>query len=68
MPNVGRNKYAGGVKINGLPRKPAGESKMKMIFTIDIYGILKVKFYSLDNGNWDFYTLDINGLLDDYKK
>lgn len=68
MPNFGTNKFAGGVQIKGLPLKPAGEAIMKMIFTIDIYGILKVKFYSLDNGNSDNYTVDVKGLLDDYRK
>ena len=68
MPNFGTNKYPGGVQINGLPLKPEGEAKMKIIFTIDIYGILNVKFYSLDNGNSDNYTVDIKGLLDDYQK
>ena len=67
MPNFGTNKYAGGVHIKGLPLKPKGEAQLKMIFTIDIYGILKVKFYSLDNGNSDYYTVDVKGLLDDYK-
>ena len=68
MPNFGTNKYPGGVQIKGLPLKPEGEAKMKIIFTIDIYGILNVKFYSLDNGNSDNYTVDIKGLLDDYQK
>lgn len=68
MPNMSTNKHKGGVIVRGLPLKPAGEARLKMIFTIDIYAILKVKFYSLDNGNSDYYTADINGLLDDYKK
>ena len=68
MPNFGTNKFAGGVLINGLPLKPKGKAKMKIIFTIDIYGILNVKFYSLDNGNSDNYTVDIKGLLDDHQK
>ena len=68
MPNFSTNKHPGGVIVKGLPPKPAGEARLKMIFTIDIYAILKVKFYSLDNGNSDYYTVDINELLDDYKK
>jgi len=68
MPNFGTNKYPGGVHVTGLPPKPKGEARLKMIFTIDIYGILKVKFYSLDNGNSDDYTVAVKGLLDDFKK
>ncbi len=63
MPNKSRNKQPGGVIIRNLPRKPQGEAKMKMIFTIDIYGELKVNFYSLDNGIYDNYGVNINGLL-----
>jgi hypothetical protein len=65
MPNQSTNRQASGVVIYGLPPKPAGEARMKMIFTIDIYGQLKVKFYSLDNGRSDYYGVDIKGLLAD---
>ena len=67
MPNKSKNKQPGGVVLYGLPPKPMGEAKMKMIFTIDIYGQLKVKFYSLDNGHDDYYNVDINGLLTEVK-
>ncbi len=63
MPKQSTNRYSGGVVIRGLPAKPAGQAKMKMVFTIDIYGILKVNFYSLDNGRSDYYQVDVNGLL-----
>lgn len=65
MPNQSTNKQPGGVVIRGLPLKPAGEARMKMIFTIDIYGQLRVKFYSLDNGRSDYYQVDVKGLLKD---
>lgn len=65
MPNQSTNKQPGGVVIRGLPPKPAGEASMKMIFTIDIYAQLKVKFYSLDNGRSDYYQVDVKALLAD---
>ena len=63
MPKQGRNGKSGGVKLEGLPILPAGEARMKMIFTIDIYAILKVKFYSLDNGIADYFTIDVKNLV-----
>jgi hypothetical protein len=65
MPNQSTNGEPGGVIVRGLPLKPAREAKMKMIFTIDIYAQLKVKFYSLDNGQSDYYQVDAKGLLSD---
>lgn len=65
MPRQSSNGQEGGVVLRGLPAKPEGEAKMKMIFTIDIYGRLKVKFYSLDNGKSDYYAVDVNGILED---
>lgn len=64
MPNKGKNGLAGGVVIRGLPKLPAGEAKMKMIFTIDLYAKLQVKFYSLDNGRSDFYRVDVKNLVE----
>ncbi len=64
MPNKGINGLAGGVVIRGLPKLPAGEARMKMIFTIDLYAKLQVKFYSLDNGRTDFYRVDVKNLVE----
>lgn len=57
------NKQMGYVQVNNLPRMPAGEAKLKFIFTIDIYGKLLVRFYSLDNGRSDYFRTDLNSLL-----
>ncbi len=65
MPGLSANRKAGGVVVHGLPPKREGEAKLKMIFTIDIYGDLRVKFYSLDNGRSDYFNIDIKGLLTD---
>jgi hypothetical protein len=65
MPNQGLNKHPGGVIVRDIPPKPAGEAKLRIIFSIDIYGQLKVRFYSLDNGSNDLYWCDINSLLAD---
>lgn len=53
------------MKINGLPKKPAGEAKMKYHFTIDIYGNLKMEKFSLDNGIRQIITKKITGLLEE---
>ena len=53
------------MKIYGLPKRPAGEAKMKYHFTIDIYGNLKMEKFSLDNGIRQSITNKITGLLDE---
>ncbi|UAB83327.1 hypothetical protein INR75_14210 [Zunongwangia sp. SCSIO 43204] len=63
MPNKGANGQIGGVIIRGLPKLPARKARMKLIFTIDLYAKLVVKFYSLDNGREDFYRVDIKNLV-----
>jgi len=65
MPNQSTNRKESGVIIRGLPAKPKGEAKMKIIFTINIFGQLKVKFYSLDNGRTDYYSVNVNGIIAD---
>jgi hypothetical protein len=65
MPSKGINGLAGGVVIRGLPKLPAGKARMKMIFTIDLYAKLQVKFYSLDNGRTDFYRMDVKNLVEE---
>jgi len=62
------NNPIGRVNVIGLPRKLQGEAKLKFIFTIDIYGKLRVKFYSLDNGQSDHFSTDVNGLLSTLNK
>jgi len=53
------------MQINGIPKKPAGEAKMKYHFTIDIYGILRMEKFSLDNGVKQIITKKIKGLLEE---
>ena len=65
MPGKGSNGKIGGVVVRGLPPKPQGEAELKFIFTIDLYGMLQVKFYSLDNGRSDFFSVNVKGLLAD---
>lgn len=65
MPGKGSNGKIGGVVVRGLPSKPQGEAELKFIFTIDLYGSLKVRFYSLDNGRSDYFSVNVNGLLAD---
>jgi len=68
MPGKSSNGKVGGVVVRGLPPKPEGECKLKIIFTIDLYGKLKIKYYSLDNGISDNFTVDINGLITEVVK
>ena len=51
--------------ISGLPKKPAGEAKMKYHFTIDIYGNLRMEKFSLDNGVRLVINRRIMGLLEE---
>lgn len=51
--------------INGLPKKPASEAKMKYSFTIDLKGNLKMEKYSLDNGEKRTLNADITKLLEE---
>ena len=53
------------MKINGLPKKPAGEAKMKYHFTIDIYGNLRMEKFSLDNGIRQIINKKITGLIEE---
>lgn len=36
------------MSLKGLPEKPAGEAEIKYLFTIDIYGTLRMEMFSLD--------------------
>jgi hypothetical protein len=36
------------MSLDGLPEKPAGEAEIKYVFTIDIYGKLRMEMFSLD--------------------
>lgn len=62
-PFASNNKELGKVEVSRLPLKPAGQAKLKCIFTIDIYGELRVRFYSLDNGRSSYFSIDVNGLI-----
>lgn len=57
------NLQKGAVKVSGLPLKPAGSVRLKINFSIDIYGQLRVKLFSLDNGRSDLYVENVANLL-----
>lgn len=65
MPKKGENGLQGGLRITGLPKLPAGKARMKIIFTIDLNYILKIKLYSLDNGNSDFFNIGVKNLTEE---
>jgi hypothetical protein len=67
MPSRGNNGVLGGVVLRNLPKMPAGEARLKIIFTIDVYAKLQVKFISLDNGTTDFYRADLKNLVVEVK-
>lgn len=56
------------MRLNGLPRKPAGEAKMKYHFTIDLKGNLRMEKYSLDNGKRQILNKKITGILEEIKE
>lgn len=53
------------MRLNGLPKKPAGKAEMKYHFTIDLKGNLRMEKYSLDNGRKQILTKKITGLLEE---
>ena len=53
------------ITVNGIPPKPAGEAKLKYIFSIDIYGTLKIEKFSLDNGRKYYKTKKIISNLEE---
>tara|TARA_A100000171_G_C2136905_1_gene150983 strand:+ start:1065 stop:2057 length:993 start_codon:yes stop_codon:yes gene_type:complete len=54
--------------ITGLPPKPAGEARLKYLFTIDIYGNLRMEEYSLDNGQRVIINKKISALLEEMEE
>lgn len=58
------NTMIGEMKLTDLPRKPAGEVKMKYYVTIDFHGKLCVTKSSIDNGKNVFMYRDISRLLE----
>ena len=56
------------MRINGLPKKPAGEAKMKYHFTIDIYGNLKMEKFSLDNGVRQIINKNITDIIEELEE
>lgn len=60
------NKKFATIKISGLPKKPAGEAKMKYIISIDLAGNLNMEKISLDNGvQANKITRDLNALIEE---
>lgn len=59
------NKSKCELNLKNLPPKPLGTLKIKINASIDIGGILRVKFYHPDNDNvnHDFLSVDINEIL-----
>ncbi len=51
--------------VKGLPPKPAGEARIKFHFTINIYGMLKMEMFSLDNGMRQIIVKQLTGLLEE---
>jgi hypothetical protein len=59
------NKYITSLSLHGIPPKPVGEAKMKLHFTIDIYGNLKMVKFSLDSGSSVVASANIKGILEE---
>ena len=59
-----KNKSIAKMTITGLPKKPAGEAKMKYIFSIDMYGNLNMVKYSLDTGKSIKANAKLSNLLE----
>ncbi|TYB76458.1 phospholipase D-like domain-containing protein [Bizionia myxarmorum] len=63
-PKASLNPKFAKMRLDGLPKKPAGKAELKYHFTIDLKGNLKMEKYSLDNGNKQILTKKITGLLE----
>ncbi len=50
--------------VRGLPPKPAGESELRIITTIDLFGELKLEMVSIDTGNRANFSRKINSILE----
>lgn len=64
-PRASFNRQFAEMKVHGIPKKPAGEAKLKYHFTIDIYGNMKMEKFSLDTGFRQVITKKITGLLEE---
>lgn len=64
-PKASANRKFAKMRLNGIPKKPAGKAEMKYHFTIDLKGNLRMEKYSLDNGNKQILTKKITGLLEE---
>lgn len=64
-PRASKNPKFAKMRLNGLPKKPAGEAQMKYHFTIDLQGNLRMEKYSLDNGKRVVLNKKITGILEE---
>jgi hypothetical protein len=60
-----QNKQFAQMTLTGLPAKPAGEAKMKYLFTIDIFGNLHMEKFSSDVERRQTVNKIITGLLEE---
>lgn len=60
-----KNSKVASMKIDNLPRKPAGQAKLKYHASIDLYGNLKIEKFSLDNGEKQEITKIVFDLMQD---
>jgi hypothetical protein len=64
-PIASNNHKIGSLKVYGLPPKPAGESKLRYVASIDITGYFKLEKISLDTGASDYMTQNIKSILEE---
>ncbi|TPV33236.1 hypothetical protein FJ651_09065 [Paucihalobacter ruber] len=64
-PYASQNTEFARMTIRGLPKKPAGQAKIKYYFTIDLNGILSMEKFSLDNGVGQRINKEITSLLEE---
>ena len=50
--------------LDGLPLKPAGATKVKFTFSVDIDGNLRIEKLSLDNGKKEVISQKANWLIE----
>jgi hypothetical protein len=64
-PIASKNYKIGILKVYGLPPKPAGESKLKFVASIDLSGYFKLEKISVDTGTFDHLSKSIKSFLEE---
>jgi hypothetical protein len=60
-----KNTLIKSMQLGGLPLKPAGQAKVKLVFTLNIRGQMRIEKMSLDTGKKEEWTQDASWLVEE---